>query len=675
MKKLLHFLPTHFVIGLVLGILAQCFFKIWEFSFAETSLFFLVMLFLLVLVKRNKSRIFFTFLTWITFFFIGMIAVFIQTDSNYKNYYLHVDNFEKPIVLQIKKALKSTTYHDKYFVEVVQVGEIKTRGTVLLNVQKDSTQKPFNISDNIVINTGFERVQKSLNPHQFNYKKYLEKQGVYHQVFVNTNEFLYLKNTSFSVVGFADRIRKRVQNALKENNFNETELSVINALLLGQRNDISKDLTTSYTRAGAIHILAVSGLHVGIILLILTLLFKPLEHFKFGKIVKTICIVSLLWAFAFVAGLSASVVRAVTMFTAVAIAMSFQRKIIIYHSLITSIFVLLLCKPLFLFDVGFQLSYLAVFGIVWIQPKLYNLWKPRFIIFDKIWQLITVSTAAQLGVLPISLFYFHQFPGLFMLSNLVIIPFIGLILFLGITVVFLAVIKILPAFLAEIYGDIISLMNAFVDWIAQQESFLISFISFSGFLLIASYGLLFFCVRFFSEKTPKKMIVFLLSLFFFQSVFFFEKRATSQKNEWIIFNQSRQTIVGSRKGNALKIMYTLDADKVKKLDVLKQYQIGERIHQISFQKDLKNVFSFQEKKLLVIDSLGIYKIQKLRNPIVLLTQSTKINLERLIAEIQPSQIIADASNYKNTVAKWKRMCDKKNIPFWDTKTNGAFIFR
>ena len=340
------------------------------------------------------------------------------------------------------------------------------------NISKDSILNPLKVDELLYVKPEFVTINAPLNPHQFDYKFYLAKQGIHQQVFLEKEGFKSLGLDQFSFIGVAAKIRDKVQESLQKYYFKVDELAVINALLLGQRQEISKDLIEDYSKAGAIHILAVSGLHVGIILLILSSLLKPLERIKNGRVLKTILIVLLLWMFAFVAGLSASVVRAVAMFTFLAIGLSFKRKNVILFSLITSMFFLLLFKPMFLFDVGFQLSYLAVFGIIWIQPKLYKIYKPRFKLDDKIWQLFTVSVAAQLGVLPLSLYYFHQFPGLFLLSNLLIIPFLGAILIGGIIIIILALTDFLPQFLAEIYGYIISLMNNFVSWISKQEQFL-----------------------------------------------------------------------------------------------------------------------------------------------------------------------------------------------------------
>ena len=311
-----------------------------------------------------------TIIAVILFFSIGISAVYIQDARNFKNHYTHFYKEETRVVLKISKVSKPGFYQDKYVAEVVQMQTAKTRGAVLLNIQRDSLRGQLAIDDQILVNAEFKRVSPPLNPNQFNYKEYLAKQGIHHQLFIDSAAFLQLSNTTSSLVGISGKFRNKVQKSLLKYNFKRDELAVITALLLGQRQEISKELLTDYASAGAIHILAVSGLHVGIILLILSFLFKPLEKIKNGAYLKALCIVLLLWMFAFIAGLSASVVRAVTMFTFLAIGQSLRRKKVVEFSLISSMLFLLIVKPMFLFDVGFQLSYLAVFGIIWVQPKL-----------------------------------------------------------------------------------------------------------------------------------------------------------------------------------------------------------------------------------------------------------------------------------------------------------------
>jgi len=336
-------------------------------------------------------------------------------------------------------------------------------------------------------------------------------------------------------------------------------------------------------------------------------------------------------------------------------------------------FFLLIFKPMFLFDVGFQLSYLAVFGIVWIQPKLYKIYTPTYKVDKKIWEVFSVSIAAQIGVLPLSLYYFHQFPGLFMLSNLIIIPVLGAILVGGIIIIAGALMGILPQFLADIYGFIIAAMNGFINWISHQEQFLFTEISLSFLMMLVSYTVIVFGVQFLINKSPKRLIYFLVSLLLIQSVFLLENHQKKVKKEFIVFHKSRNTILGNRVGEQLFINHDLDSLVIKKNSAMVSYRIGENVNQ-TYEKEISNIIKLENEYILIVDSLGIYQLDGLKNPIILLQQSPKINLERLIKRANPKQIIADGSNYKSYVKRWQKTCKQQKTPFHYTGKNGAFIY-
>jgi competence protein ComEC len=618
-----------------------------------------------------RKTVLFIFISWLSFFLIGILLIYGgDATKNYNYFEKHLTNTSNAI-LAIEKVLKPGNYHYKYMAEVLQIDHQKTTGSVIINIEKDSVTSFFKIGDRILLKNKFVAIKESLNPYQFNYKNYLAKQGIHQQVYAKKLELLLLNQTSTSFLEFIAAFRLKIQQSLQQYDFSEDELAIMNALLLGQRQDISKELTANYSKAGAIHILAVSGLHVGIILWMLSFVLKPLERYKKGKVIKLVLVVLFLWFFAVLAGMSASVTRAVTMFSAIAIGQFFNKRNAIEQSLIFSMFLLLLLKPLFLFDVGFQLSYLAVFGIIWVQPVFYQLWKPKYYIIDKGWQLITVSTAAQLGVLPISLFYFHQFPGLFFLSNLLIIPFLGLILGTGIIVLGLSYLTILPVFLVDIYGGIISILNRLVAFIARQEAFLFSDISFSFIKMFFSYLVIIACFQFFLKRNAKRCLFFLGSVLIFQSVFFYEKYHIEKNNEFIVFHKSRNSIVGIRTGSFLEVYNDMDS-LVTKQNLLKNYKVGENIQYQNYQK-LPTLLQLNKQIVLFIDTVGVYNLSDLRQPIVLLRQSPKINLERLINRLQPTIIIADGSNYKSYVRRWKATCLKLQIPFWSTNEQGAYI--
>ena len=445
----------------------------------------------------------------------------------------------------------------------------------------------------------------------------------------------------------------------------------MNALLLGQRQTIDKTIYNNYVNSGTIHILAVSGLHVGIILWILNFLFKPLLYLKYGNYIRPIVLVTILWSFAVIAGLSPSVTRAVTMFSIISIAMHLKRPTNIYNTLVISAFVILLFKPAFLFEVGFQMSYLAVLGIVSVQPIIYKLWKPKFLVTDKLWQIFTVTLAAQAGVVPISLFYFHQFPGLFFISNVVVIPFLGLILGFGLLIIALALMTALPNFMVIAYSFIIDSLNTFIAWVANFEDFLLRDIPFTLLQVICCYLIITALVQVYKYRNFKWVAISLIGVLCFQGVSFYNTYQT-QNDAFVIFNKSRHSIIGEKHNDKLLVYHNLDSLKLSADNVLKNYKVGESINHIS-SDSLQAVYQFKDKTILLIDSIGVYKGLSFQPNYLVLRNSPRLNLNRVIDSLKPQQIIADASNYKTYVKRWKATCEHKKIPFHQTNEKGAFI--
>ena len=627
--------------------------------------------------KRLVKSYGFTILTVFTFIAIGVLTYQLHDQKSFKKHYTrHIDPVNdsiQTINFRIREILKSSVYHDKYIVDILNINNRLLIGKTLLNVQRDSVFQAFKVDDIFATTSPLTDLNPPINPNQFDYKKYLEKQYIYHQIFTEQDELLRVSSDPHTILGYAAQLRAHINSKLKSYNFKPDELALINALLLGQRQDISPEIYNSYSRAGAIHILAVSGLHVGIVLLLLNSLFRPLEYFRRGKLIKTLLILSILWGFAVVAGLSASVTRAVMMFSVVAIGMNLKRPSNIFNTLAISMLFLLLFKPLFLFDVGFQMSYLAVIAIVGFQPLLADLWQPQLKPIRKLWDIFTVTLAAQFGVVPVSLFYFHQFPGLFFLSNLVIIPFLGLILGMGIFVILLASFNLLPLWLADIYGGIINLMNSFVRWVSLQERFVFSDLSFSLLQVLTAYFLIVTLVVLSKKPGYKRVTIAMFAVLIFQSVLIFEKKK-NQNEEFVVFHKSRHSLIGIKKNATLTVAHNFDSLTSSRDHVIKNYKIGNAINKIK-KDNLENIYELGTTRILIVDSAGIYRIPQLDPKVVILRDSPKINLNRLLDSINPQLVVADGSNYKSYVLRWELSCMKRNIPFHLTGREGAYVLR
>ncbi|UII74698.1 ComEC family competence protein [Flagellimonas sp. HMM57] len=613
---------------------------------------------------------FFELTTISTTIALGVVIVTLAKSKDLRYHYSE-QNIEKYNLWELKivEKLKPNPYSQRYVAKVVSLENKRCSGKIILSLFVDSTMRKLRVDNELFVYSSANSISAPSNPHQFNYKKYLEKQGIYHQIQIYPETIIIKDKASTTLRGLASYLRERIIVKLKQRNFGKDELGVIQALLLGQRNDISEETYNSYIDAGAVHILAVSGLHIGILLLLLQFLLSPLERVPKGKTLKLTLIVVLLWSYAFIAGLSPSIVRAVTMFSFFAYAMYLNRPTNSFNIVALSMFFILLMKPLFLFQVGFQMSYAAVFAIVWIYPKLQHFWFPNNHIVRKIWQLMSVSAAAQLGVLPISLFYFHQFPALFFVSNLLIVPFLGLILGLGILVIVLSLLDSLPSFMVQAYNTIIQIMNAIIDWVAHQEGFIIKNIPFDSVQLILGYIIIIFLVLFLSKPKFKAILPLFFGIIVFQGWNIWNQFRLQDKEAFVLLHKSKNTSLLHQNGDSL-VVYTTDSLGIA--PVVDNYKIAERNPSVNFAP-LQHSFSLGNKDLYILDSTRIYPQNKNLDFLVL-TQSPKINLERIIDSIQPKNIIADGSNFKSYTARWKATCSKRKIPFHSTREKGSYSF-
>ncbi|WP_343487985.1 ComEC/Rec2 family competence protein [Allomuricauda sp. d1] len=667
---LLKFISIKLCFSLILGILLGFYFSLNLTTSIIILLVCLIALGITFKVQKREHFPFFGITALITTTVLGFVLTQLSLGNTLLNHYSKYELEQSHTWhLKITEVLKPTSFSDRYFADLISLEGKRVYGTIALQISQDSTPENLSVDDELVIYSKVEDIKPPLNPHQFDYRDYLQKKGIYHQIRIGAAQYLHIENPSRTVFGLAYEFREQLISRLRQYDFGDDELSIIQALLLGKRSDISEETYNNYRNAGAVHILAVSGLHVGILLLILQFLLKPLERLPKGRTLKLLAIIALLWSFAFVAGLSPSIIRAVTMFSFLAYALHLNRPTNTFNILALSMFFILLVKPLLLFQVGFQMSYAAVFAIVWIYPKLQRFWHPKSWPVRKVWQLLSVSLAAQLGVLPISLFYFHQFPALFFISNLVVVPFLGIVLGGGLLVLLLAMVNLLPDFLVAGYNFLIGLMNGIIEWVAQQEAFVFRNISFDGMQLLLGYLLIISLV--FTLQRPKfKNLAFLLvGIIAFQGWTLFTKWNTAQSVQLILGHQTANTILMHQNGSTLTIMASQN-EKANRM--ITNYKVGEHIKTIQ-QKPLQNSYRWKKASIVVLGSTGILPPKK-QVDYLLLTQSSKINLERVLDSIQPKTILADGSNYQSYVARWKATCSKRKLSFHYTGEKGAYYF-
>ncbi len=662
---------------LIVGILLGFYIEISpQYLIGSGVLIFLLFIISFLQAKKNfLQNPIFGILTFVLFLYIGFLTSYSQLPKNNPNHFTNHFKTEleasSPVLFaEVLEVLKPSLYQDRFILKVIMLDSNYVEGKLLLNVSKDSLEPKLKVGQRIATFYPFEDIKGSLNPYSFDYSRFMKTLGVYKQLNISNDQFETLAISTISLRAYAGKLRDKIIINLKKQDFKKDELAVIQALLLGQRQELSPEIQQNYAAAGVIHILAVSGLHVGIILFMLNWGLKFMERWKHGKFLKVAILLISLWGFALVAGLSPSVVRAVSMFSFVAIGMQLNRRTSILNTLFASLLILLLINPLYIFQVGFQLSYSAVFSIVVFQPTIMRLINSENKFLRYVWKIVSVTLAAQIGVLPLSLFYFHQFPGLFLVSNIFILPFMGLILAVGIILIFLILIGLNPLLLSKTYGWMISVLNDFVAIIASKESFIIKDISFSLLLCLAFFILLISISFLLKKSSYRNMTLVLISIMLIQLVFIYEKYKKPD-NEFIVFHRAQNTDIGITNQESFRY-YTSNIQQ--KPFFITDYEIGNN-RKVDSTLKIKNIYSYAEKDILLLDSLGVYMLPNFNPKLIVLTNSPKINFERLILKLKPEQIIADGSNYKNLIKEWQLTAKNKKIPFHATGEKGAFIIK
>ena len=421
-----------------------------------------------IISRQFKLRAAFGLLASVFFFAIGIYLTGLQTSRYHASYFYTEANFETDLFqLEILDVPELKENSIKCFANVSSTNGEKTMGKTLIYFEKTERATQITYGDVIYIQSNFAEIQPNGNPKEFDYSRYLRIHDVIHQAYVEDGSWEIVDNAGNSFFKWIFGVRAYLGTVLEESNLSASNLMVAKALILGEKQSLDRETLRTFSSAGAMHVLAVSGLHVGIVMLIFSFVLKPIKRLPKGKLVFVACVVIGIWFYALITGMSSSVLRASVMFSFVIIGKELERESSIYQSIMVSAFILILIEPLVIFQVGFQLSYLAVLGIVFLQPKIYNLFYVKNLVLDKVWQISAVSIAAQVATFPLGLYYFHQFPNFFMLSNLIVIPLAFAILIVGIVYFLVFWIPFLNDLCFYLLDFLLTILNGGVKWVEQ----------------------------------------------------------------------------------------------------------------------------------------------------------------------------------------------------------------
>ena len=677
------------LVSLMLGIAIQIYFNvppIYFFGIAiVASIILLSSLFLShkqpLFYKRSNA---FTVITLFT-----TIGCLLSFTHNKKNEALWIGNYYNqgiPILLTLQEPpiIKEKSIKVLAKAEAVLINHQwqNVEGNVMVYINKDAFKTQMQYGSQILVTGSLLPIEFSGNPAEFNYSAYCANKNIFYQTFLSTNDFKLL-NTSKAQFPYTYiyKSRNAILSILRTNIYSPAELSVAEALLVGYRNDLDKELIHAYSNTGVIHIIVIAGLHLGMIYSLLILLFSPFKNKKWCRIFKPIITLIVLWGFCLITGANTPILRSTVMFTFILLGEIMGKRTNSYNSLALSAFCILLIDPFSLMEASFQFSYSAVLGIIIFSHRI-NLWvtfQNKLLRF--IWSICSVTLSAQILTLPLIIFYFHRIPTLFIVTNILAVPLAGLILYTEIFLILISSIPIMAHFIGKILEILIGSMNTFITNInglpfSGWENLQLSVVE-----VITLFAFILSMAAFLFLKKNQMFILGLLSLLCFTIIRSIDLIKSERQQQIIIYNIKQHSAIDIVCG---RNYYFIGDSILQENGFLKDFHLSpSRIfNRTTETDDIKgiyihnNIITSSNKSICLIDKeidCNSHFNTKQSIDAIIIKNNVAIELRTLASLFNCHLYILDASNSRKRISTWKLEADSLSLPYYSVADKGAFI--
>lgn len=673
------------LIPLVAGIIAQDFLHLNIWMLLPAGMIVAACFFLFSKMPpffQFRHRYFQGALLMVFFMVFGMALMQLRDIKNSSGWFGNADMEKDYFIAVLNEDLQEKEKTYKAEVRIIyrihQDSLHSVSGEALLYFLKDSITNYPAYGDTLLLNNSLQLISNSGNPGAFDYAAYMARQQIYHRAFLRKDDWAYIGRREGWDMGFAlAQARKKANEIIGKYVQGDDEKAMAKALITGYRLDLDRDLVQLYSNAGVVHLIAISGLHLGLIYLLLMAVVRWVPFLRKSELASFLIVIACLWFYTLFTGATASVLRAAVMFSFVSLGVMIKRRSVIYNTLFASAFLLLCYDPMLLWDVGFQLSYLAVFGIVLLSGPIYNLIYFKNKLLKKIWKLCAVSIAAQLLTLPLCMYYFHQVPLLFLLANLIAIPLASWALWAGLAVLAVSWIPAVAWVMGSITSWLLWLMNHWVMWINELPLVVWGQIQLKPIHTLLLYSLLGAMIYWWFSNS-KKALLFSLSLFL---IFLLLRNI----NQWQLYRQHTLIVYNVSGHRAADFItqgrYTYLGDNIKDSDRL-SFQYNIRPARLAWNADvgksifhLPQLYTFGDKEILFIDSAINFKEvhQRLHFDYLILSENARVKIAEIAKAIDCHLVIFDGSNSYYTIRKWKKECEALHLRTHTVATQGAFV--
>lgn len=518
------------------------------------------------------------------FFSVGVFSHYWHSKKS------EIPNFQgkQTVVFQINKKLNSNKKYRKY--EVLAKAEGNEINAILY-VPKEEKQLDFKnyYQTKVYIN----KVESPKNDFQFDYAKYLARKGIYYQSFA-TDEILEAPKKTLTISEKIRQKRLEILNTIDGSKLPKREREFLKGIILADRTEMDAEMVSDFSKSGLVHFLAISGTHLAIIFWLILYLLKPIFPAKFRKIPIVLSLL-FIWSFTIFIDYGSSVVRSCLMITAYYSFVLLQRKPDLLHAMAIAGFAILIFDTHQVFDVGFQLSFVAVFGIFWLnEPILKNLPRPKNKIQDFLFNVVSMSLAAQIATLPLVIFYFHQYSFLSIVANVIIVPFSEIIIIFSLLMTVLFAFKIEFSWLSFIYEKLVDFLLKSIHFFADQDWFFIKNIPLNWVELIILFVVIFLLRGLFLHQS-KTMLRFLgIALLFFMVRIIVDFYQFKKTETLVVENFNQKTIIQKEGNRAIFWVDKKSNNEMLKRFIIEPYITSRRIERYEIKVDPKG---FSEVKI------------------------------------------------------------------------------
>jgi len=614
----------------------------------------------------------------------GSLLLYKADIRQQKGFYGNFITDSSLFLLQINEPLEEKLHTYKTTAKVIAVHQqdrwVPVKGCLLLYFAKDSCLPGLAYGDRIIVRKRPEMIKSSGNPGAFDYRQYCITQQLYHQLYLRITDFYLLYSNGGSPVNrWLLKARYYCLNNLTQYIGSGPEAGMAEALLIGYRQDLDKDVVQAYSNTGIVHVIAISGMHLALLYGTLLWCLQWLPTHKRTNLLKATVILVVLWGFALLTGASASVLRSAVMFTGITAGrFILDRYSSIYNTLTASATVLLCFNPYLAIDAGFQLSYLAVLSILLFYPPVYRLWEMKRKWTDQVWQMVALSLAAQLMTTPVSLFYFHQFPNYFLLANLIAVPLSTIIIYGEVFLLLLAPCRIVAVWIGWALKYGIWAMNSSIKWLGELPYALITNIHCSLLQAVLAYGIIAGLGAWWLLKWRTGGLLGLLCLWGCLLVYAFDITMADSQRKIIVYNVPAYTAIDCVEGR--QAQFTGD-DSIWQLAAAQTLNCARNEFRAKtgrpagFQR-YGRCISFHGKRLLIIDSAlpACLPTKKFKTNYILLAHNPRVDIKQLGRLYEFDTLIFAASNNAGRTLKWQQICDTLGWKYYSVGERGAFVY-